>query len=155
MPFFNARCRERPCRAKPFFSGHYPDLGLLQLGAASGLLTDSGAGGLPRGVVPAESAKATVVKMTLLPGRGSGAGTQVSPAPRGSRTEARQCRSLYQRAQSLEWWSQFIRSGEGEKMANLLDMPLRKMPREKVVVVTNALAEMDLAARRRNLRLGK
>ena len=56
---------------------------------------------------------------------------------------------------SLEWWSSFIRGGEMEKMGEMLEMPLRKMPKDKIVLIPAALKEMDLAAAQQGvLRLG-
>ncbi len=49
---------------------------------------------------------------------------------------------LYQCAHS------FIRAGGEEKMSELLEMPLQKMPRDKVPLLSGPLAEIDLAARR-------
>jgi hypothetical protein len=92
--------------------------------------------------------KATVVKMTIHAAAAPVPALKYHLLPEVPDLKPGNAALLYQRAHSTEWWFHFIRNGEQEKISNLLDMPLRKMPRDRGILLAGALREMDLAARR-------
>jgi hypothetical protein len=92
--------------------------------------------------------KATVVKLTLHPAAAPVPALKYQLLPEVRDLKPGNAALLYQRAHSQEWWGNFFRAGQAEKMGEYLEMPLRKMPREKIVLLTAPLREMDLAARR-------
>ena len=92
--------------------------------------------------------KATVLKMTLHPAAIASPALKYTLLPEVRDLRPGNAALLYQRAQSHEWWSNFLRADGNEKNSNLLEMPFRKMPSEKVLLIRGALEEMDLAARR-------
>ena len=95
-----------------------------------------------------EVAKAVVVKMTLHAAAAPVPAMKYHLLPEVRDLKPGNAALLYERGQSMEWWSNFIRSGESEKMYAWLELPLSKMPRDKVVLLGGPLAEVDLAARR-------
>jgi hypothetical protein len=95
-----------------------------------------------------ESLKATVIKMTLHPSAAPVPALKYHLLPEVRELKPGNAALLYQRAQSLDWWLPFMRTGGGERIVSLLDMPLRKMPRDKIVLIPEALRELELAARR-------
>lgn len=107
----------------------------------------------PQGLTPAapgtpDAPKAVVVKLTLHPAAAPMPALKYHLLPEVLDLKPGNAALLYQRAHSLEWWGHFLRSGDAEKMSSLLDLPLRKMPRNNVALLQGPLAEMDLAARR-------
>jgi hypothetical protein len=95
-----------------------------------------------------QSPQATLVKMTLHPAAAPRPALGYALLPEVRDLKPGNAALLYQRAQNVEWWHGFDRAGQGAKMANLLDLTLAKMPRDKVVLLPTALRELELAARR-------
>ncbi len=116
--------------------------------AALFLSFDTGqAQGLVEAAQP-DAPKATVVKLTLHPSATPVPALKYHLLPEVEELRPGNAALLYQRAHNLESWSSFVRAGEIEKMSELLELPLRKTPKEKIVLIPWALKEIDLAARR-------
>jgi hypothetical protein len=119
--------------------------GLAQLpsySAGQTLIQEAGRDGI------ANPSKATVVKMTIHAAVAPVPALKYQLLPEVPDLKPGNAALLYQRAHSTDWWFHFIRNNESEKIANFLDMPLRKMPRERGMLLAGPLREMDLAARR-------
>jgi hypothetical protein len=92
--------------------------------------------------------KARLVKMTIHPAELPVPALKYHLLPEVRELKPGNAALLYQRAHSLEWWGQFIRTGETDKMHTLLEAPITTMPKDKVVLLQGPLREMELAARR-------
>jgi hypothetical protein len=91
-----------------------------------------------------------IKKLVLAPAMASVPALKHRLLPTLSDMRAGNAALLYQRAHSPEWFGSLRRSPDFDKMHELLDLPLAKLPRDKAQALTPRamLSEIDLAARR-------
>lgn len=98
----------------------------------------------------AQSAKedVPVTRLTITPAKAPVPALKYHLLPRLSEMRTGNAALLYQRAHSPEWFSSLWRDKASEKIYELLELPLSKLPRDTWFGPNSMLQEIDLAARR-------